>query len=118
MGTLRFDLNTLATAKTGKEEKKAALALSKEFLAAVRRRAGGGEGSRRGLPGSLGSSESTEPRSCGQALNPCALAKPSPPFHHQVEDLDLSLRKKDKDSALSKLKVAQAKLDSALAKVL
>jgi hypothetical protein len=40
VGTLRFDLNTLATAKTGKEEKKAALALSKEFLTAVRRGAG------------------------------------------------------------------------------
>jgi photosystem II oxygen-evolving enhancer protein 3 len=35
MGTLRFDLNTLATAKTGKEEKKAALALRKEFIRSV-----------------------------------------------------------------------------------
>ncbi|GBF91423.1 oxygen-evolving enhancer [Raphidocelis subcapitata] len=35
VGTLRFDLNTLASAKAGKEEKKAALALRKEFLAAV-----------------------------------------------------------------------------------
>ena len=35
MGTLRFDLNTLASTKVGKEEKKAALALRKEFLAAV-----------------------------------------------------------------------------------
>jgi hypothetical protein len=35
MGTLRFDLNTLAVAKTGKEEKKAALALRKEFIRSV-----------------------------------------------------------------------------------
>ncbi|KIY95337.1 Oxygen-evolving enhancer protein 3 [Monoraphidium neglectum] len=68
VGTLRFDLNTLASVKP-KEEKKAALALRKEFLSAV-------------------------------------------------EDLDLSLRKKDKDSALAKLPVAQAKLDSVLAAVL
>jgi hypothetical protein len=35
-----------------------------------------------------------------------------------VEDLDLSLRKKSKDAALSKLQVAQAKLDAVLSKVL
>lgn len=35
MGTLRFDLNTLASAKTGKEEKKAALALRKDFIRSV-----------------------------------------------------------------------------------
>jgi photosystem II oxygen-evolving enhancer protein 3 len=35
VGTLRFDLETLASAKAGKAEKKAALALRKEFLAAV-----------------------------------------------------------------------------------
>jgi len=68
VGTLRFDLNTLASQKP-KEEKKAALALRKEFLAAV-------------------------------------------------EDLDLALRKKSKDSALAKLQVAQAKLDNVLSKVL
>ena len=33
----------------------------------------------------------------------------------QVEALDLALRKKDKDSALSKLSVAKASLDKALA---
>ena len=37
---------------------------------------------------------------------------------HQVEDLDLALRKKDKDSALTKLTNAQLKLDNVLAKVL
>lgn len=36
IGTLRFDLNTLATAKTGKDEKKKALALRKSFISAVR----------------------------------------------------------------------------------
>ena len=36
----------------------------------------------------------------------------------QVEDLDLALRKKDKDSALAKLAVAKSNLDSVLAKVL
>ena len=35
VGTLRFDLNALASAKAGKEDKKKALALSKDFLAAV-----------------------------------------------------------------------------------
>jgi photosystem II oxygen-evolving enhancer protein 3 len=69
VGTLRFDLNTLASAKAGKEEKKKALALRKDFLAAV-------------------------------------------------EDLDLALRKKDKTTALGKLQVAQAKLDTVLASVL
>lgn len=69
MGTLRFDLNTLASAKTGKEEKKAALALRKDFI-------------------------------------------------RSVEELDLAMRKKDKDSALAKLAVAKANLDSVIAKVL
>ncbi|KAF6256083.1 oxygen-evolving enhancer protein 3, chloroplastic [Scenedesmus sp. NREL 46B-D3] len=69
MGTLRFDLNTLATAKTGKEEKKAALALRKQFI-------------------------------------------------RSVEDLDLAMRKKDKDSALAKLATAKANLDSVIANVL
>jgi len=35
VGTLRFDLNTLASAKGGKEEKKKALGLRKDFLSAV-----------------------------------------------------------------------------------
>ena len=69
VGTLRFDLNVLASAKAGKEEKKAALALRKDFLAAV-------------------------------------------------EDLDLALRKKSKDTAAAKLQTAQAKLDAVLAAVL
>ncbi|GBF93986.1 oxygen-evolving enhancer [Raphidocelis subcapitata] len=69
VGTLRFDLNTLATLKAGKAEKKAALALRQEFLTAV-------------------------------------------------EDLDNALRLKKKDDALSKLPVAQAKLDAVLASVL
>ena len=36
VGTLRFDLNTLATAKPGKEDKKKALALRKDFIKQVR----------------------------------------------------------------------------------
>lgn len=36
----------------------------------------------------------------------------------QVEELDLAMRKKDKDSALAKLAVAKANLDSVIAKVL
>jgi len=68
VGTLRFDLNTLASTK-GKEAKKDALAARKEFIKAV-------------------------------------------------EDLDLALRKKDKDSALSKLVAVQSNLDKALAKLL
>jgi len=68
VGTLRFDLNTLASQKP-KEDRKKALALSQEFLTAV-------------------------------------------------EDLDLALRKKSKDSALAKLQVAQAKLDTALSALL
>jgi hypothetical protein len=36
----------------------------------------------------------------------------------QVEDLDLAMRKKDKDSALAKLATAKASLDSVIAKVL
>eukprot|EP00879_Flechtneria_rotunda_P000732 GHRR01000852.1.p1 GENE.GHRR01000852.1~~GHRR01000852.1.p1 ORF type:complete len:226 (+),score=89.55 GHRR01000852.1:69-680(+) len=68
VGTLRFDLNSLASTKT-KEQKKKALALRKEFI-------------------------------------------------RSVEDLDYALRKKDKDSALSKLSVAQTKLDTVLASVL
>lgn len=68
VGTLRFDLNTLASIKA-KEDKKKALALRKDFLAAV-------------------------------------------------EDLDLSLRAKNKEAALGKLQVAQAKLDTVLASVL
>jgi hypothetical protein len=47
MGTLRFDLNTLATAKTGKEEKKAALALRKDFIRSV-------SGDQLALPCSMG----------------------------------------------------------------
>lgn len=35
VGTLRFDLNVLASAKTTKEAKKAALALRKDFIASV-----------------------------------------------------------------------------------
>jgi hypothetical protein len=35
VGTLRFDLNTLASAKSSKEEKKAALALRKDFITSV-----------------------------------------------------------------------------------
>jgi hypothetical protein len=35
-----------------------------------------------------------------------------------VEDLDLALRKKNKDTATSKLSTAQAKLDAVLASVL
>lgn len=35
MGTLRFDLNSLAVAKAGKEEKKKALALRKDFIRSV-----------------------------------------------------------------------------------
>jgi len=66
VGTLRFDLNTLASAKGSKEAKKAALAARKDFVTSV-------------------------------------------------EALDLALRKKDKDSALSKLSVAKASLDKALA---
>ena len=69
MGTLRFDLQTLASAKGGKAEKKQGLALSKGFIA-------------------------------------------------PVEDLDLSLRKKDKTAALAKLETAKAKLDEALAYLL
>jgi len=69
VGTLRFDLNTLASAKGGKAEKKQGLALSKGFIAAV-------------------------------------------------EDLDLSLRKKDKAASLAKLTAAKAKLDEALAYLL
>ncbi|KAI8464498.1 MAG: oxygen evolving enhancer protein 3-domain-containing protein [Monoraphidium minutum] len=68
VGTLRFDLNTLAGAK-GKDGKKAALAARKDFLAAV-------------------------------------------------EDLDFALRSKNKDSARSKLLVAQSKLESAVSAVL
>jgi len=66
VGTLRFDLNTLASSKASKEAKKAALAARKDFVTSV-------------------------------------------------EALDLALRKKDKDSALSKLSVAKASLDKALA---
>ena len=36
----------------------------------------------------------------------------------QVEELDLAMRKKDKDSALAKLAVAKANLDSVIANVL
>lgn len=43
-------------------------------------------------------------------------ANSHPPY--QVEDLDLSLRKKDKDSSLAKLQTAQAKLDGVLSFVL
>jgi photosystem II oxygen-evolving enhancer protein 3 len=68
VGTLRFDLNSLA-APLAKDERKAALALRKDFI-------------------------------------------------KSVEDLDLALRKKDKDSALAKLAVAKSNLDSVLAKVL
>jgi len=68
VGTLRFDLNTLASTKA-KEAKKDALAARKEFIRAV-------------------------------------------------EDLDLALRKKDKDSALNKLVAVQTNLDKALAKLL
>jgi hypothetical protein len=39
-------------------------------------------------------------------------------MHLQVEDLDLAMRKKDKESALAKLAVAKANLDSVIAKVL
>jgi hypothetical protein len=35
-----------------------------------------------------------------------------------VEDLDLAMRKKDKDSALAKLAVAKTNLDSVIAKLL
>lgn len=35
LGTLRFDLNSLATAKPGREEKKKALALRKDFIRSV-----------------------------------------------------------------------------------
>jgi len=66
VGTLRFDLNTLASTKADKAAKKAALALRKDFITSV-------------------------------------------------EALDLALRKKDKDSALSKLTVAKANLDKVLA---
>lgn len=66
VGTLRFDLNTLASAKSSKAEKKAALAARKDFVTSV-------------------------------------------------EALDLALRKKDRDSALSKLAVAKSSLDKALA---
>jgi hypothetical protein len=41
-----------------------------------------------------------------------------PPSLLQVEDLDLALRKKNKDAATSKLSTAQAKLDAVLASVL
>jgi len=68
VGTLRFDLNTLASTK-GKEAKKDALAARKEFIKAV-------------------------------------------------EDLDFALRKKDKESASSKLTAVQASLDKALSKLL
>lgn len=43
LGTLRFDLNSLATAKPGKEEKKKALALRKDFIRSV---SGTGPGTR------------------------------------------------------------------------
>jgi photosystem II oxygen-evolving enhancer protein 3 len=69
LGTLRFDLNSLATAKAGKEEKKKALALRKDFI-------------------------------------------------RSVEDLDLALRKKDKESALTKLNVAKSSLDTVIANLL
>lgn len=69
MGTLRFDLNSLAGTKPGKEEKRKAYALRKQFI-------------------------------------------------KSVEDLDLALRKKDKESALAKLSVAQANLDSVIADVI
>lgn len=36
VGTLRFDLNVLASAKTGKADKKKALELRKDFIKAVR----------------------------------------------------------------------------------
>lgn len=68
VGTLRFDLNTLASTKA-KDAKKDALAARNEFIKAV-------------------------------------------------EDLDLALRKKDKDSASSKLVAVQSSLDKALAKLL
>jgi photosystem II oxygen-evolving enhancer protein 3 len=68
VGTLRFDLNTLASTKP-KDAKKDALAARKEFIRAV-------------------------------------------------EDLDFALRKKDKESASSKLVAVQTSLDKALAKVL
>ena len=35
VGTLRFDLNTLASAKSSKDEKKKALALRKDFITSV-----------------------------------------------------------------------------------
>lgn len=38
VGTLRFDLNTLASSKAGKEDKKKALALGKAFIKKVRGR--------------------------------------------------------------------------------
>jgi photosystem II oxygen-evolving enhancer protein 3 len=69
LGTLRFDLNSLATAKPGKEEKKKALALRKDFI-------------------------------------------------RSVEDLDLALRQKNKEAALSKLNVAKANLDTVIANLL
>ena len=65
----RLDLNTLASAKTGKEDKKKALALRKDFIAAV-------------------------------------------------EDLDLAIRKKNKDAAIAKLATTKASLDTVLAFVL
>ena len=43
VGTLRLDLNTLASAKAGKEDKKKALALRQDFLTKV----GGRPGTRR-----------------------------------------------------------------------
>lgn len=39
-------------------------------------------------------------------------------IHPQVEDLDFALRKKDQDSAASKLVAVQTSLDKALAKLL
>lgn len=68
VGTLRFDLNTLAGVK-GKEDRKKALALNKSFIAAV-------------------------------------------------EDLDLAIRKKNKDVAIAKLASTKSALDAALGFVL
>lgn len=58
MGTLRFDLNALASAKAGKEDKQAALASRKEFLQAVGDRGAGPptgcKGVRQGCVGGAG----------------------------------------------------------------
>ena len=96
MGTLRFDLSALAASK-GKDGKKKAVALNKEFIASVRW--GGG-----GVAATILLGRWACPDSC---LLECG----------QVEALDFALRSKAKAPALEKLGKTKAALDAVLAAV-